>query len=277
VKSVGKKAAKYVAPLAVGLAGAAAAHYLSKSKSGKSRDVADGTDTSRFTDHTLPFANSDIESSYRDRNADRVPITPASIKALLALQALHSAYEPSVNHPWTSGGGVNWIPGKRQWDWLTGGSLVGPTTLAALAANRKTQDPEEKIRHLAQCQHCQGKGIGKDLWNGIKKVGKDIYGGAKNVSKAALPYVIPIGVAAGTAAAAYHGIPKIPGITNGTYGLKHAGQAVGHLGNYAADSAHWARNEIAQVPTKIDNYYNDPNGSYHFPNQHSRVSAFDSF
>jgi hypothetical protein len=212
VKSVGKKAAKYVAPVALGLAGAAAAHYLSKSKSGKSRDVSQGTDTSRFTDSSLPYANSETPSSYRDRSSEQVPLTPAGIQALLALKALHSAYEPSANHPWTSGGGVNWIPGKRQWDWLTGGSLVGPTTLAALAQNRHPQvDLEAKIRHLSECKHCQGKGIGKKLWNGIKTVGSEVYGAVK-------PYAVPLALAAGAAAVGHYALNKsrlIPNAING--------------------------------------------------------------
>lgn len=228
VKSAGKTALKYAAPVVAGLAGAAALHYATKPKQQQQQQKAvnpidafnaGNYDSSRYSDDALPYADTVTPSSHRNRNAEQVPLTPTSIQALLALKALHSAYEPSKVHPWTSGGGVNWIPGKRQWDWLTGGSLIGPTTLAALAEGHANTDP--KIYHLMKCKHCQGSGIGQKLWNGIKGVGKEIYGGVKAVGKEALPYVVPVALAAGTAAAAYHGIPKIPGVTKGTYGIKH--------------------------------------------------------
>lgn len=231
VKSAGKTALKYGAPIALGLAGAVGAHYLNK---GKTRNVDQGTDTSRFTDSSLPYANSDVESSYRDRGSDRVPLTPTSIQALLALKALHSAYEPSANHPWH-----------------VGGSLIGPTTLAALAEGHSGTDP--KIHHLMTCKHCQGKGIGKDLWNGIKKVGKDVYAGAKNVGKASLPYVVPVGLATGALAAGYYVAP------HAAKWVRNQLPAVGNLADYVPStfdapkeySQHWARNnDNIHIPLK---------------------------
>jgi GNAT superfamily N-acetyltransferase len=242
VKSVGKKAAKYVAPLAVGLAGAAAAHYLTKGK--KSTAVDDG----RYTDATLPFADSN-ESSFRERAPREVAprLSPEAIKTLYAMQALSSAFNPSTNHPWThSGSGVNWIPGKRQWDWLTGGSLVGPTTLAALAANRGAVDPEYKLRHLADCKHCQGKGIGKKLWNGIKSAGKTVYDTAK-------PYALPVGAALATGALGY-------------YALKNGGaEQIQKIAQNAAESAQNAGKYVTELPGRFVHntgntiqYYNTP-------------------
>lgn len=187
LKSVGKKALKYGVPIVAGLASAATIHHATKSKA-VTRDAPQGTHTGRFTDSTLPYADSEIESTYRDRGDSGLKLTPAVIKSLLALQSLHTAFQPSKNHSWTSGGGVL-----------------------------------DKVNHLAECKHCQGRGLGKDLWGGIK-----------NIGKASLPYLVPIGLAAGTAYAGYHGI-------------KHANDRIGKVltGEYAAkgstEANHWAR------------------------------------
>lgn len=168
IKDVAKKILKYGAPIALGLAGAVGAHYLNKKRAPETGD-------SRYTDPTLPFADSH-ESSYRERlPSDRVNLTPSSIKALLAFKALHSAYEPSAHHPWTAGGAIG---------------------------------VDEKMHHLMGCSVCKGKGIGRQLWNGVKRVGSEIYGGVKEIGKASLPYVIPIGLAAAAAGAGHYYINK---------------------------------------------------------------------
>lgn len=192
VKSFGKKAIKYVAPVAVGLAGAAAAHYLTKKKPVDKGD-------SRYTDDSLPFADSN-ESSYRERPPREVAprLTPDAIKLLYVIRGLHATFNPADNHPW-----------------VQGGSLIGPTTLAALAAGHKSSD-DPKIRHLIECSHCRGKGIGKKLWNGIKGVGKEVYGAVK-------PWVVPVALAAGAAAAGHYALNRSKIIPNTINAISKAG------------------------------------------------------
>jgi hypothetical protein len=155
LKSAGKKALKYGLPIAVGVAGAAALHHATN------KAPPGPTDNSRYSDASLPFADSD-ESSFRDRTRydSGVKLTPSIIKSLLAMTALHNSYEPSAHHPWTSGGGLH-----------------------------------DKIHHLRECKVCRGKGIGRKLWNGIKSAGN-----------AVSPYVVPVGLAAASAGAAYYGL-----------------------------------------------------------------------
>lgn len=193
VKSIGKNIVKYGAPVAVGLAGAAGAHYLTKKKAAPATNPIDAFnsgqyDSSRYSDHALPYADTVTPSSYRHR-PEQTPLTPNAIRALLAFKAIQAAYDPSAHHPWTASGEGMW-------------------------------DQDDKLSHLVGCKTCRGKGIGRKLWNGLKNVSSEVYGGVKAVGKEALPYVVPAALAVGTAAAAYHGVPGV------TPGIKHGIQAV---------------------------------------------------
>lgn len=237
VKSGAKKVAKFAAPVALGLAAAAGAHYLTKRKHVPQ-------DSSRYTDQTLPFANSD-ESSYRNRDAnfsEKVPLTPAAIQALLAIKALHSAYQPSAHHPFTAGGSI-------------GGSFIGAPTLAALAEssgkrkNGVLGSNDAKIQHLMGCKHCQGSGIGKKLWEGIKSAGKTVYETAK-------PYVLPAGAALATGALGYYALK------NG--GAERLENVAGNVAAAAKSAGKYASELIPRAVHPYRNYaeYNSSLGTH---------------